>query len=268
METRGFPFSFDIPQKGFKMKKINTESAGYKFVRGAFGYAAFVGGAALCDIVAMPFIYADWTKHKGIRVLRKMSLLGTYGLSLISGAAAQGGIEFAFDTLVEGYNNLVDFSKNAKPEKKNKKDAFYHETWEKAPTKVVAQYLGIDIPGKNASLEKECRFVDKLITETRPFEFSNELEAKKAVQALIDTAHKNGFATLAFWFDLIGREIPKNVRDILDMYGWNDESVHDIGIDCINDGSLYMVDAYNYSNLALILQKLDDSAVTTSKKED
>lgn len=231
---------------------INTDSKNYNLVRAGIDFAAFTGGCVAVDSVFIPMIMAVFDKK--FKFMRPLGYLGAWAFSVAGGALATSVVDDYTTALVDSVNNLAD----AKKDEPEPKVQWYTETKKE-------QFMGLDIPGENASREEEKKFIDDLVYETQCFEFLDEDNARKNVVRVVSSIQSIGFFTLSTYFNNRGIAVPKRVDDILTFFGWTQKSLdgtadgHLFSIDKIND-NLYFANMLNYECIDNVYNILKDTS--------
>lgn len=156
------------------LKKINTTSKGYKFVRSAISNTAFVGGGICVESVALPFAFALF-KSKPVRAA---IFIGNLGLAVVGGIFAEHGAAAAVDIYADGYNAVIDII-----------DGFKHRK-DKSDTPDIPDFVR-DLASKPAPID-----VNDMVANDDVFIFSSEEAAKSAVENLSGRITMFGFAPL------------------------------------------------------------------------
>lgn len=230
---------------------INTDSKNYNLVRAGIDFAAFSGGCLAVDCVFVPMIMAVFDKK--FKFLRPLGYLGTWAFSVAGGALATSIVDDYTTALVDSVNNLAD----AKKDEPEPKTQWYTETKKE-------QFMGLDIPGENASREEEEKFIDDLVYKTQCFEFADEDTARMNVVRVVSSIQATGYMSLSSYFRNSKIEVPKRVDDILMFFGWTKKSLdgtpdgHFFSIDKIND-DIYFANMLNYECIENVYELLKDA---------
>lgn len=227
--------------------RINTESKNYQTVRNIVKNAGALGGCIALDCVTVPCIQLVFRDK--FRFMRGIGYFGAWALSLYTAYLAERASTDVFDMVVDIINDHP--SENSAEGYDNKYDEPQYDV-----SAVANHENKKDILNKDASPKEEESFVNDLVAEVKPFEFSDEESAKAFVEWAQTTISENGFASVAVpYFMKVPRPVDKHVVDILVKYGW-DKPEEIRGIDRIND-NLYVVDAFGYHDISNHYEILD-----------
>ena len=238
---------------------INTESKNYNLVRAGIDFAAFTGGCVAVDSVFVPMIMAVFDKK--FKFMRPLGYLGAWAFSAAGGALATSVVDDYTTALVDSVNNLADTVTNSKkdePKHEEPKVEWYTETKKE-------QFMGLDIPGENASRGEEKKFIDDLVYETQYFEFADEDTARMNVMRVVSSIQSTGYMSLSTYSRNNGIEVPKRVDDILIFFGWTKKSLdgtpdgHFFSIDKIQD-DIYFANMLNYECIENVYELLKDTS--------
>ena len=225
-----------------QLKKIDTESNGFRIARGIAGSVGAVGSMLCLDSVVVPFVYAIFPKN---RLVRTVSFFGLVGLNEIIGLIGASGSKMVFDSYVDTWNTLAD-GVNARVSDEQPEVEMPHSD----EVTEVKQYRGVDIPDENASTEDEKEFLDKVLCELRPFEFKGEDKAKEAVERVSNLATEYGCESLAHaLIKVFGCDIPKEVYDIAIKFGWTRDDVAKFGVEYVSDG-VWIADLFMWRDIS------------------
>lgn len=225
-----------------QLKKIDTTSENYKKIRGAIGFVSGAGAGLTLECMSIPWVKTIFKS----RIARGVCLSGIVPMATLVSLLSRGTSETIIDAYAECWNGLVE--KVNGREAPDISDWFKPEEDERIQTKMT--FMGIDIPGKNASPSEEKQFVDDVIEAIRPFEFDTVEEAKKAIEDTHALFSSTNAVDLCYYFSSVfGRTIPHEAYDIFLKYGWTQEDVKNWGVDKIT-GNVSVADMFNYHDIS------------------
>jgi len=229
-----------------QLKKIDTESNGFRIARGAAGSAGAVGSMLCLDSVVMPFVYAVFPKH---RLIRTVAFFGLIGLNDIIGLIGASGSKMAFDSYVDTWNELADGVNALISDEKSEVETPRSDEVTEVTT--VKQYRGIDIPDENASVEDEKEFLDKVLCELRPFEFKNKEYAQAAVEQIANIIAQNGCENLGHALrSILGQKsLPEEVYDIAVKFGWDRVDAKKFAVEYVSD-DVWVADLFMWHDIS------------------
>ena len=233
-------------EKGFRMfkfKKIDLESKGYKALRKGVGMFSGAGAGWTLECMSIPWVQAVFSHNKFVRI---MCYSGIVPIAVLVDLLAEGTTETLIDSFADIYNLAVD-----KINGEDEEDAPYVSYTAEPEVEVRHKFIGIDIPDKNATPEEEKKFVDDVVLKTRIFEFDTEDGARELATELTTTLIYAGPVLLSGVFDVVGwtLKLPKEVRDILDKYGWVGDDKEKIAYEHSLENT-WIVDAFNYHDIS------------------
>lgn len=226
-----------------QLKKINTESKTYKNIRGGISWFSGLGAGFTLEAMSIP-----WVKSVVNSKLMRLSCFG--GIVTMSTLVMEIGRNYSaevVDAFADVWNGGVDFVNGIRA-KHDDDDELNPEF--KVETK--KQFIGLDIPGRNATPKQEKEFIDGIVSETCPFEFSTEKEAKEAIENLvkyIENSNADSVDICSYFASVFGRKLPDEVYDICLRYGWTKDDIKNWGVDRIAD-DLYIIDLNNYHDIS------------------
>ena len=229
------------------LKKIDTESKAYKNVREGISWFSGLGSGFTLECMSIPFTSA-LIKNRLVRlscfsgIVTMSTLVSFIGHNMSSELVDS----FAYcwnkgvDKLTELRNAEIDDDEPDEPEVETKQT-----------------YVGLDIPGKNATPIEEKQFIADVVDAVLPFEFDTEAKAKEFVEDIAGYVGKFGHVDIAYAFTVSGHKLPIEVYDVALKFGWTTEDVKDWGVDKISDNS-YIADVFNYHDISDRYQTLKE----------
>lgn len=229
------------------LKKIDTESKTYKNVREGISWFSGLGSGFTLECMSIPFMSA-LIKNRIVRLscfsgIVTMSTLVTFighnmSSELVDSVAYcwNKGV----DKLTELRNAEIDDDEPDEPEVETKQT-----------------YVGLDIPGKNATPIEEKQFIADVVDAVLPFEFDTEAKAKEFVEDIAGYVGKFGHVDIAYAFAASGHKLPFEVYDVALKFGWTTEDVKDWGVDKIAQ-TCYLADVFNYHDISDRYQTLKE----------
>lgn len=229
------------------LKKIDTESKAYKNVREGISWFSGLGAGFTLEAMSIP-----WVKSVVNSKLMRLSCFG--GIVTMSTLVMEIGRNYSatvVDAFADVWNGGVDFLNELH-------DAEIDDDEPDEPEVETKQtYVGIDIPGKNATPIEEKQFIADVVDAVRPFEFETEAEAKEFIEDVAGYVSKFGHVDIAYAFAAAGRKLPIEVYDIALKFGWTTEDVKDWGVDEIAR-NCYIADVFNYHDISDRYQTLKE----------
>ena len=231
----------------FKLKKIDTESKGYRAVRGGISFVASAGSGWAFEAMSIPWVAAVFEKN---RFMRYVSYLGVIPLALKAAEVGDELTKKSIDDCVFLWNVLAD-KVNGEEETEFEPDRSDIEI------KTERYYHGVKIPGPFATPAEQREFITELVSKTTIFEFKTEEVAKRYVELLHDNAEQHKFVTISdALFIRTGLIAPDEVREHTDLWGWKADMFSAMPIDKISDdhwianlfGYIYVGDLYTVLN--------------------
>lgn len=229
------------------LKKIDTESKAYKNVREGISWFSGLGSAFTLDCMSIPFTSA-LIKN---RLVRLSCFSGIVTMSTFVSFIGHNMSGELVDSVAYCWNNGVD----KLTELRNAEIDDDEPDEPEVETKQV--YVGLDIPGKNATPIEEKQFIADLVDKVHPFEFETEYYAKEFVEDVAGYVNKFGHVDIAYAFAASGHKLPIEVYDVALKFGWTTEDVKDWGVDKISDNS-YLADVFNYHDISDRYQTLKE----------
>lgn len=229
-----------------KLKKIDTESKTYKNIREGIGIVSGLGAGFAFEAMTIPWF-------RSIFRSRLMHIACFGGVVSISTLVMEIGDEQA-RRIVDAYaccwNDIADFVNELH-------DAEIDDDEPDEPEVETKQtYVGLDIPGKNATPIEEGQFIADVVDAVLPFEFNTENAAKEFIEDISGYVGKFGHVDIAYAFAVSGHKLPREVYDVALKFGWTTEDVKDWGVDKISDNS-YIADVFNYRDISDVYEILD-----------
>ena len=231
-------------EKGFRMfkfKKIDLESKGYKALRKGVGMFSGAGAGWTLECMSIPWVQAVFSHNKFVRI---MCYSGIVPIAVLVDLLAEGTTETLIDSFADIYNLAVD-----KINGEDEKDAPYVSYTVEPEAEVCHRFMGIDIPGKDATPEEEKKFVDEVILKTTAFEFATEESAKGFAASLFSALQFFGCFELTSVFKWLQTDLPTEVRDILYKYGWTKDDMSSISVEKTKEHT-WVADVFNYHDLS------------------
>jgi len=229
------------------LKKINTESKAYKNVREGISWFSGLGSGFTLECISIPFM-SMMVKNRLIRlscfsgIVTMSTLVSFIGHNMSSELV--DSVAYCWnkgvDKLTELRNAEIDDDEPDEPEVETKQT-----------------YVGLDIPGKNATPIEEEQFIADVIDKVRPFEFETEYYAKEFIEDIARYVDKFGHVDIACAFAVSGHKLPIEVYDVALKFGWTTEDVKEWGVDKISDNS-YIADLFDYHDISDVYQTLEE----------
>lgn len=229
------------------LKKIDTESKTYKNVREGISWFSGLGSGFTLECMSIPFMRA-LIKNRLVRlscfsgIVTMSALVSFIGHNMSSELV--DSVAYCWnkgvDKLTELRNAEIDDDEPDEPEVETKQT-----------------YVGLDIPGKNATPIEEKQFIADVVDAVLPFEFDTEAKAKEFVEDVAGYVGKFGHVDIAYAFAASGHKLPFEVYDVALKFGWTTEDVKDWGVDKISDNS-YIADVFNYHDISDRYQTLKE----------
>lgn len=239
----------------FKLKKINTESKGYRAVRGGISFVASAGSGWAFEAMSIPWVAAVFEKN---RFMRYVSYLGIIPLALKAAEVGDELTKKSIDDCVFLWNVLAD--------KINGEEETEYESSEDSGIEIKTEryYHGVKIPGYFATPEEQREFITELVSKTAIFEFKTEEVAKRCVELLHEKAEANKFVTISdALFLREGFIAPDAVREHTDLWGWKADMFSGVPIDKISDDH-WIANLFGYMYVGDLYTVLDED----NNKED
>lgn len=222
------------------MKTINTDSKGYKLVRGGVGWISGIGAVVAVESVIIPFVELVWNGHPVAK------LLGRWGAVMIAtgtGVVSMGVGSCTTDGTAQMYNTIAG--------KINEKKA-----------------------RKNVQFKTELHRPDKdilndLVDETKMFEFDSEAEAKSAFVACRGCISAYGYLDLATYYKVIkDKPLPENGKylELLQMNGWTSEDMDKWFVEEGADGAWIFGGVTNYHDISSQFNVIKESDLNAIKE--
>lgn len=233
------------------LKKINTESNGYRAVRKVVSVVAGAGSGLTVECMSIPWVNALMKS----KVAKGVCLMGVIPLATIASLAGQGASEAIIDAYAECWNMLADAVDNIQRKKTDVKP------------EVEKKYdVPKDIPGPNATPTEEKKFIEEhIIGQYKPFEFDNIEKAQAFVEYTNEMIKHFGYVDLTAALYVNGIEVSPDIRAITQKFGWtSDNPIR--GIDKVHD-HCYIVDAFNYKDISGVYQVLDINDFLKSEED-
>lgn len=230
-----------------KLKKIDTESKTYKNVREGISWFSGLGSGFTLECMSIPWA-SELIKNRLVRlscfsgIVTMSTLVSFIGHNMSSELVDS----FAYcwnkgvDKLTELRNAEIDDEEPDEPEVETKQT-----------------YVGLDIPGKNATPIEEKQFIADLVEAVRPFEFETEDDAKEFIEDVAGYVDKFGHVDIAYAFVVSGHKLPVEVYNVALKFGWKTEDVKDWGVDEIAQ-TCYIADVFNYHDISDRYQTLKE----------
>lgn len=229
------------------LKKIDTESKTYKNVREGISWFSGLGSGFTLECMSIPFMSA-LIKN---RLVRLSCFSGIVTMSTLVSFIGHNMSSELVDSVAYCWNKGVDKLAELR-------DAEIDDDEPDEPEVETKQtYVGIDIPGKNATPIEEKQFIADVVDAVLPFEFDTEVEAKEFVEDVAGYVNKFGHVDIAYAFTVSGHKLPIEVYDVALKFGWTTEDVKDWGVDKISDNS-YIADVFNYHDISDRYQTLKE----------
>lgn len=229
------------------LKKIDTESKTYKNVREGISWFSGLGSGFTLECMSIPFMSA-LIKN---RLVRLSCFSGIVTMSTLVSFIGHNMSSELVDSVAYCWNKGVDKLTELR-------DAEIDNDEPDEPEVETKQtYVGIDIPGKNATPIEEKQFIADVVDAVLPFEFDTEVEAKEFVEDVAGYVNKFGHVDIAYAFTVSGHKLPIEVYDVALKFGWTTEDVKDWGVDKISDNS-YIADVFNYHDISDRYQTLKE----------
>lgn len=241
----------------FKLKKIDTESKGYRAVRGGISFVASAGSGWAFEAMSIPWVSAVFEKN---RFMRYVSYLGVIPLALKAAEVGDELTKKSIDGCVFLWNVLADKVNGEEdaPEEYESSEPFGIEI------KTERYYHGVKIPGPFSTPAEQREFITELVRKTAIFEFKTEEVAKRCVELLHEKAEANKFVTISdALFLREGFIAPDVVREHTDLWGWKADMFSGVPIDKISDDH-WIANLFNYMYVGDLYQVLDED----NNKED
>lgn len=221
------------------LKKIDTESKTYKNVREGISWFSGLGSAFTLECMSIPFVSVI-VKN---RILRLSCFSGIVTMSTLVSFIGHNMSSELVDSVAYCWNNGVD----KLTELRNAEIDDDEPDEPEVETKQT--YVGLDIPGKNATPIEEKQFIADLVDKVLPFEFNTEAEAKEFIEDIAGYVGKFGHVDIAYAFAVSGHKLPIEAYDVALKFGWTTEDAKDWGVDKISDDS-YIADIFNYHDIS------------------
>lgn len=235
-----------------QLKKIDTTSENYQKVRKAIGFVSGAGAGFTLECMSIPWVKATFRS----RAMHIVCLSGIVPMATLVSLLSEGTAETIVDAYAECWNLLAD--KVNGREEPDISNWFKPEEDYSGVIQTKMAFMGIDIPGKNASPSEEKQFVDDVIEAIRPFEFDTVEEAKKAIEDTNALFSNTDAVDLCYYFvSVFGRKLPHEVYDIFLKYGWTKEDVKNWGVDKITD-NVSVADMFNYHDISDVYETLKE----------
>lgn len=230
-----------------KLKKIDTESKTYKNIRGGIGFISGLGAGFTFEAMSIP-----WVRNVFRSRLRHLACFcGVTSIATLIMEIGDTQSQRIVDAYATCWNDVVDFVNQLHDaeidDDEPDYDAKINDDEPEVETKQV--YVGLDIPGKNATPIEEKQFIADVVDAVRPFEFDTEAKAKEFVEDVAGYVDKFGHVDIAYAFTVSGHKLPIEVYDVALKFGWTTEDVKDWGVDKISDNS-YIADVFNYHDIS------------------
>ena len=232
------------------LKKIDTESKTYKNVREGISWFSGLGSAFTLECMSIPFTSA-LIKN---RLVRLSCFSGIVTMSTLVSFIGHNMSSELVDSVAYCWNKGVDKLTELRNDEPDY-DAKINDDEPEVETKQV--YVGLDIPGKNATPIEEKQFIADLVDTIRPFEFDTEVKAKEFVEDIAGYVGKFGHVDIAYAFTVSGHKLPIEVYDVALKFGWTTEDVKDWGVDEISR-NCYIADVFNYHDISDRYQTLKE----------
>lgn len=234
----------------FKLKKIDTESKGYRAIRGGISFVASAGSGWAFEAMSIPWVSAVFEKN---RFMRYVSYLGVIPLALKAAEVGDELTKKSIDDCVFLWNVLAD--------KINGEEDEIEPDRSDIEIKTERYYYGVKIPGHFAHPADQREFINELVRKTGIFEFKTEEVAKRCVELLHDRAEQPGqhkFVTISdALFLRTGIIAPDEVREHTDLWGWKADMFSGVPIDKISDDH-WIANLFGYIYIGDLYQVLDD----------
>jgi len=238
----------------FKLKKIDTESKGYRAVRGGILFVASAGSGWAFEAMLIPWVAAVFEKN---RFMRYVSYLGVIPLALKAAEVGDELTKKSIDDCVFLWNVLAD-KVNGEEETEFEPDRSDIEI------KTERYYYGVKVPGAVFTHAEQKEFIDELVRKTGIFEFKTEEVAKRCVELLHEKAEQYKFVTISdALFMREGFIAPEEVREHTDLWGWKADMFSGVPIDKISDDH-WIANLFDYMYVGDLYQVLDED----NNKED
>lgn len=230
-----------------KLKKIDTESKTYKNVREGISWFSGLGSGFTLECMSIPWA-SELIKN---RLVRLSCFSGIVTMStLVSFIGHNMSVEIV-DSLAYCWNKGVDKLTELRNAEIDDDDP------DEPEVETKQTYVGLDIPGKNATPIEEKQFIADLVDTVRPFEFETEDDAKQFVEEVARYVNKFGHVDIAYAFAVAGRKLPVEVYDIALKFGWVKDDAKDWGVDKIAE-NVYIADIFNYHDISDRYQTLKE----------
>lgn len=226
------------------LKKINTESNGYKAVRTVVSVVAGAGSGLTVECMSIPWVDALMKSKIG----KGVCLMGVIPLATMASIAGHDASEAIIDAYAECWNMLADAVDNIQRKKTEADVDFNAKVTEKHDSPK-------DIPGPDATPAEEKKFIEEqIIGKYTPFEFDNIEKAQAFVEYTNDMIKHFGYVDLTAALYFNGIEVSPDIRAITQKFGWTaDNPIR--GVDQIHE-HCYIVDAFNYKDISGVYQVL------------
>lgn len=235
-----------------KLKKIDTTSENYHKVRGAVGFVSGVGAGFTLECMSIPWVKTIFKS----RAMRAVCFSGIVPMATLVSLLSKGTAETIVDAYAQCWNFVAD--KVNGREEPDISDWFKQEEDYSGVIQTKMTFMGIDIPGKNASPSEEKQFVDDVIEAIRPFEFDTVEDAKKAIEDTHALFSSTDAVDLCYYFSSVfGRTLPHEAYDIFLKYGWTKEDAKNWGVDKITD-NVSVADMFNYHDISDVYETLKE----------
>lgn len=238
-----------------KLKKIDTESKTYKNIRGGISWFSGLGAGFTLEAMSIP-----WVKSVVNSKIMRLSCFG--GIVTMSALVMEIGRNYSatvVDAFADVWNGGVDFLNELHDAEIDDDEPDYDAKIDDDEPEVETKqtYIGLDIPGKNATPIEEKQFIADVVDAVRPFEFDKEAEAKEFIEDVAGYVGKFGHVDIAYAFAVSGHKLPIEVYDIALKFGWTTEDVKDWGVDEIAR-NCYIADVFNYRDISDRYQTLKE----------
>lgn len=234
----------------FKLKKIDTESKGYRAIRGGISFVASAGSGWAFEAMSIPWVAAVFEKN---RFMRYVSYLGVIPLAVKAADIGEEVTKRSIDDCVFLWNVLAD-------KVNGEEDVEYDAEPDHSGIEIKSEkyFLGVKIPGAFARPEEEREFIDNLVRKLALFEFKTEEVAKRCVELLHEKAEANKFVTISDAIFLrVGVIAPDEVREHTDLWGWKPDMFSGVPIDKISDDH-WIANLFGYMWVGDLYNVLDD----------
>lgn len=238
-----------------KLKKIDTESKTYKNVRGGISFVSGIGAGIAFEAMSIPWFKTIFKS----RLLKLACFGGVVSISTLVMEIGDAQARKIVDAYACCWNDIADFVNELHDDEIDDDEPDYDAKINDDEPEVETKqtYVGLDIPGKNATPIEEEQFINDVVEAVRPFEFDTEEKAKEFVEDVAGYVNKFGHVDIAYAFAVSGHKLPIEVYDIALKFGWTTEDVKDWGVDKISD-NLYIADVFNYHDISDRYQTLKE----------